>query len=82
MVTDYEAMAAGAKRFIGRVFDASAGQGGGWAPVETPVTVPDRAEYRQAVREGDLLAADQETAKLCQVPWADAKTTLTNKSRS
>jgi hypothetical protein len=33
------------------------------------LTVPDRAEYRRHLRDGDLWPADQETAAACGVPF-------------
>lgn len=95
MVVDYEAMKAGARRFVGRLYTAE-------HPDRTPkalaaislpvrideptaydhrphwprhpdgaVTKPARAEYVNAVKRGDLLAADEATAKLCGVKLAD-----------
>lgn len=51
LVTDYDALDSGVRRFVGRVFDPSVG---GWMPVDNPVLVTDRQEYRQAIKDGDL----------------------------
>lgn len=66
MVTDLEALAGGARRYVGRAFDSSVN---GWVPSKGAVEVPDKPEYRQAVKDGDLLPADEATAKLCKVAF-------------
>lgn len=73
MVTDYEALRSNARRYIGRQFDGSLGPAGGWVPSKEPVVIPDRPEYRQAIREGDLIAADQSTASICGVGFSAKK---------
>lgn len=67
MVSDYEALASNVRRYVGRVYDPAIGVAGGWVPKKEAQVVPDRAEYRQAIKEGDLLAADQATASACNV---------------
>lgn len=88
MVPDYEAMGAGARRFVGRQHDPSLGdehvdpdtkqkarQGGFRALVGEIVEVPDRAEYRLALRghlnggPPDLWPADAETAQAAGVKF-------------
>jgi hypothetical protein len=69
MVCDLEAMEAGARRFVGRKHDPSLGLAGGWPPHEDAVEVPNSHEYRKHVIEGDLEAADEETAKACGVKF-------------
>jgi hypothetical protein len=64
MVTDYEALAAGVRRFVGRDFDPNVGNAGGWVEKSEPSEVPERAEYILALKAGDLLPANEETAKL------------------
>ncbi len=73
MVTDYEAMKSNARRYIGRVFDPTLGPAGGWPALKEPQVIPDRPEYRQALREGDLIAADQQTATICKVGFHSPK---------
>ena len=70
MVADLQALSAGARRFIGRKHDPNAGLAGGWAVLDVPQEVPAIAEYILAVRHGDLLPADEETAKICGVKFA------------
>lgn len=69
LVVNYEALEAGARRFIGRKHDPKLGSNGGWPPDSEPHTVPDRAEYRLAMREGDLWPGDQATADLVGVEF-------------
>ena len=64
MVQDFEALDGGVKRFIGRRLDVAAG---GFVPVDVVQEIPFRAEYMQAVRDGDLECADAESAALCGV---------------
>ncbi len=77
MVTDYEAFAAGVRRYIGRSYDPSLGpvdpetkkHVGGWPLKDGVDEIPYRPEYARAIKEGDLLAADKATADLCGVPF-------------
>lgn len=69
MVTDHKALSSGVRRYIGRQYDPTLGKAGGWVPNEEPQEIENSADYRQAVREGDLLPADQETASLCGVSF-------------
>jgi hypothetical protein len=78
LVTDYEALKSNVRRFIGRTYDATLGQAGGWVPKAEPSEIPDRAEYRQAIKEGDLTPADRETAAACGLPFAIKKTQSIN----
>lgn len=64
LVQDYKAMQDGVRRFIGRKFDADAG---GWILLECIVEVPNIAEYRHEIKQGNLIAADYQTATLCGV---------------
>ncbi len=81
MVTNFEALDAKSRRYVGRQFDPSVGEinpetqrpQGGWPLRDEPEEVPFRAEYLQAVREGDLIPADKATADLCGVPFTSQK---------
>ena len=73
LVTDFEALEAGFKRFIGRKFDATVGDSGGFVPVKGSVEIPNNGEYIHALRAGDLEPADEYTAKLCGKPFAKPK---------
>lgn len=68
-VPHLEAIDAGVRRFVGRKHDMSVGTTGGFVPRPEPEEVADRAEYRQAIKEGDLWAADAATAALCGVKF-------------
>lgn len=79
MVPNLEAMDAGVRRFIGRRLDPSQGekfvdaekverQQAVFVPADE--SVPERAEYIDAVRSGDLEALDEATAKKCGVKHA------------
>lgn len=69
MVHNFEALDAGILRFVGRKHDPSVGPNGGWVPTGQPELVPDRHEYRHAIKAGDLEAADETTAKACGVQF-------------
>lgn len=83
MVFDLERHEAGVRRFVGRKHDRTLGAAfrdetgaemrqGGWPPSHHPDEadeLPYRAEYVQAVKDGDLWAADTETAALCGVKF-------------
>lgn len=83
MVFDLERHEAGVRRFVGRKHDRTLGfpdkdingnvfMSGGWPPSHGPAepdAVPSRAEYVSAVRDGDLWAADEATAKHCGVKF-------------
>lgn len=73
MVCDYEALAAGSRRFIGRKHDPSLGPNGGWAALgeaqEVPAAGESGVEYVKAVKDRDLWPADEESAKHCGVKF-------------
>lgn len=77
MVTNYEAMIAKVRRYVGRIYDPTLGpvdpetnkHVGGWPLTNEPEEIPYRAEYVQAVKEGDLIPADKATADLCGVTF-------------
>jgi len=64
LATDYDAIEAGVRRFAGRRVDP---EKGGFVPMDEPDEISARAEHVQAVREGDLEAADEATAAICGV---------------
>ena len=68
LVQKLEAMASSPRQFIGREWVFVDGQHGLKATGED-VEIADRAEYRQAIREGSLWAADRETADACGVAF-------------
>ncbi len=68
MVADHFALAAGARRFVGRDWDEELkdeanGIAGGWKPRKEPTTVPWCPEYVIGLRGGDLWPADKATAE-------------------
>lgn len=67
MVQNHEQLEAGVNAFVGRRFGPVAGKPGryGFAPNGETEEVPYRAEYVKACADGDLWAADDETAKHC-----------------
>lgn len=69
MLPNYKAHEAGARRYIGRQYDPSVGPAGGWPSTGKPEEVDCLAEYIIAVRQGDVLPADSESAALCGVPF-------------
>lgn len=71
---DFDSFDAGVRRFVGCRFDPSVGEKdkngvpqGGFVPTGSIAVVPYKAEYVQAVKDGDLKAADAETARICKV---------------
>lgn len=56
-------------RFIGWNYDPTIGEAGGWIRKSEPETVPYHNDYVKAVKEGDLVAADEQTAILCGVSF-------------
>lgn len=105
MVVDHEALAAGARRFVGRLYEPEheARTPKALEAITKPVRIdeptaydhrphwprhpdgvvekPARAEYLLAVRRGDLLAADEATAKACGVKLADHEKIHADESR-
>lgn len=59
------------RRFIGRQFDPSLGEKGGFPLKSEAETIDALPEYIAAIKCGDLLAADIETAQLCGVAFVD-----------
>jgi len=64
LVTNYEHQANGTLAFVGHKAKRD-GAVTRWKLIENVVELPDRAEYRHAVKRGDLKAATLETAKIC-----------------
>lgn len=80
---NFAAFEAGVRRFVGCRFDQTLGEKdskgvaqGGFLMLEEGEEVPMIAEYVQAVKQGDLLPADQETARLCGVKFQAVQTSL------
>ena len=80
MCFDLEAQDAGVRRYIGRKHDKTLGHegkddygnkvmSGGWPSTSKAQEVPARGEYLMACRDGDLWAADEETAAYCGVKF-------------
>ena len=69
MVNNYEAMNAGARRYIGREPVNDEGLAGGWAPTEAAAKVPASAEYLKHIADGELIACDEATAKLAGIKF-------------
>ena len=68
-VQNYERLEAGVNSFIGMKFqklDESSGQYG-YVVQDEIVEIPARAEYVKALRDGDLLPADEATAQMAGI---------------
>jgi len=63
LVVNYEALEAGARRYIGRDFLPGIGSQGGWPASKDVTKIPVRDEYLKSLRDGSLVAADEATAK-------------------
>jgi hypothetical protein len=79
LVTNYEAMNAGARRFIGRTFVPDLGVAGAWPAIEDVTKVPASAEYLKHIADGALVACDEATAKAAGIKF-DAKAAKTAES--
>ena len=66
LIQNIAAMNAGISRYVGRTWNAALN---GFVANEQAETVPFEVEYYNAIRNGDLLPADEETAKFCQVTF-------------
>lgn len=72
LVPNYAALDAGSKRFIGR--KAVVSESGELSfDLDADVECVDMAEYRRAVKDGDLEACDAATAALCGVKFVTEK---------
>lgn len=58
------------RRFIGWNYDAALGEAGGWVRKEEPEELPYKHEYVKAIKEGDLIPADAETAHICGLQFS------------
>lgn len=65
LVPIHEKIAQGIRQFVGREHKEVEPGVFGFAPCDRIDEVPNRAEYREAVKVGDALAADDETAIAC-----------------
>ena len=61
------------RRFVGWKYNPEAGEAGGWERKSEPETIPYHNDYVKAIKEGDLLPADKQTAYLCGIPWESRK---------
>ena len=66
LVVNIAALEANIRRFVGRVYDEEVK---GFVKKSEPETLAYKHEYRQAVIDGDLVAANQETADICGVKF-------------
>jgi hypothetical protein len=75
LVQDHERLEAGVNAFVGHRFVPRADAPGqyGFKPTGGIVELPYRAEYVLALRHGDLLPADEETAKVAGTTLAAAE---------
>lgn len=66
LINDHAALKDGIDRKIGRRWDPQAKW---YVPTGSPQEVEAQHEYVLAVKQGDLMPADAETAKYCGVPF-------------
>jgi hypothetical protein len=64
MVTNFEALDAGIKRFVGWKWDTTLEPRPGFKQHEDVEEVPNRKEYRDCLSCGELLPADEFTANI------------------
>lgn len=69
LVQNYERLDAGINSFVGRRYLEVEPGVLGFKPTGEADEVPNRAEYRKACADGDLWAADAETARACGVSF-------------
>lgn len=69
LVQNFERLEAGIKSFVGRKYKEVEPGVWGFVPSEVPEEVKYGAEYVKACKDGDLLPADEETAKACGVSF-------------
>ena len=58
------------RKFIGRVFDPAVN---GFVLKKEPEEIENRSEYINFVKQGDLIAADEQTANICGVNFNKRK---------
>lgn len=73
LVTDYAKMERNIRAFIGRKWDPTVGDAGGFVPTDEDVEVPEIAEYIHALRDGDLEPRNAQAAKHAGVIWQEPK---------
>jgi hypothetical protein len=66
LVSDHEALKNGVVRYVGRHWDS---QQSAFVPNEVPQNVNALHEYVQAAKRGELICADEATAKYCALPF-------------
>lgn len=72
LVQDHERLSAGVNAFIGRRMSELEEPGTyGFVPTGEDAEVPYRAEYVKALKDGDLLPADDATAKAAGLSFPD-----------
>lgn len=64
LIVNHEMLARGIFNMVGRVFDKALR---GYKMAGQPVAVKNDNYYLRKIKDGDLLAANQETAQYCQV---------------
>ena len=69
LVQNFDKLEAGIKSFLGRKYMEVEPGLWGFVPTGGAEEVPYRAEYVKACKDGDLIAADAETAKACGVAF-------------
>ena len=69
LVQNFARLEANIKSFVGRKYEEVEPGVWGFSPTGEAETVDYRWEYVKAARDGELLPADAETAKLCGVPF-------------
>lgn len=69
LVTDFKALDANVKRFLNRIFNPSVGPQGGWELDPNPSEVDACPEYLRALKDGDLIPANKETAEYANLPF-------------
>ncbi len=72
LVQNFDRMEAGIKSFIGRKYQEVEPGVWGFVPTGDSEEVFYRAEFVKACKEGDLFAADKETAKACGVSFDES----------
>lgn len=76
LVQDYERQAAGVNAFVGRKFAELEPGRWGFVPTGDDAEVPFRAEYVKALKDGDLLPADEASAKAAGLTFTPRPTPI------
>lgn len=70
MVQNIDAMRAGLRRYVGRHLDTTIAPGQlAYVPNDEVCELPSYHEYVRAIQDGDLWAADEDTAAFCRVKF-------------